>query len=232
MAVLALDTALNACSVAIGIPDGHGGYEARANRFQALEKGHGEVLFPMLQVALVEADLQPGAITRIVVTTGPGHFTGARVGLSAARAMALALDVPCLGISTLEALLRGLPEAGMRAAVLDARRDRLHLLMADEGGLGRPDHLGIEDAVDRIAGWTSESDQRAPVDLIGSGAGLLAQALAAAGLEARTTERQTIDPAWLFAFADQDPATRVPNALYLRAPDAVAAEPPPWARAP
>jgi tRNA threonylcarbamoyladenosine biosynthesis protein TsaB len=62
-----------------------------------------------------EAGLEPGAIDGLVVGTGPGSFTGVRMGLATARGLALALDVPVAGVSTLAAYAGGTP-------VIDARR--------------------------------------------------------------------------------------------------------------
>ncbi|MEZ5994286.1 MAG: tRNA (adenosine(37)-N6)-threonylcarbamoyltransferase complex dimerization subunit type 1 TsaB [Hyphomonadaceae bacterium] len=114
MIVLGVDTALDACSVALVR-----GEETLAALSEAMSRGQAERLAPMLLDALAAAGLTPSAIERVAVTKGPGSFTGVRVGLSFARALALALDKPCLGVSTLEALALEDGEAGARAALIE-----------------------------------------------------------------------------------------------------------------
>jgi tRNA threonylcarbamoyladenosine biosynthesis protein TsaB len=108
--LLALDTALERCAVAL-----FEGEECVAKESQDLARGHAEILMPM--VARVCA--LPSQLTRIVVTVGPGSFTGLRVALSAAQAMGLALDIPVVGVNTLEAL--AFPFKGKVLAAIDAR---------------------------------------------------------------------------------------------------------------
>src|SRR5579875_1278864 len=95
-----------------------------------MERGHQERLAPMVAEAMAEAGLGFDRLERIVVTVGPGSFTGLRVGLACARAMALALDVSCVGVGTLQALVASAPgaaEAPLSAAVLDARRGQVYV---------------------------------------------------------------------------------------------------------
>jgi tRNA threonylcarbamoyladenosine biosynthesis protein TsaB len=84
------------------------------------------------------ADAEPTALDRIVAGTGPGSFTSLRMGLAAARALALALDVQVAGVSTLEALASGAPGA---LPVIDARRQEVFTLVDGEPVAIGPDRL-------------------------------------------------------------------------------------------
>lgn len=86
-----------------------------------MERGQAERLAPMADEIMRRAGVRFSEIGRIAVTTGPGSFTGVRVGLSFARAIALALDRPCVGVSTLEILALGEGESGLRAAVIETQ---------------------------------------------------------------------------------------------------------------
>ena len=102
-----------------------------SSRREVLTRGHAERLLPLLQEVLAQAGWTWRDIDLVVVTEGPGNFTGLRAGIAVARALALALDRPVLGIGTLELLA----EAGAAAvpdnplpilAVIDARREELY----------------------------------------------------------------------------------------------------------
>lgn len=114
MIVLGIDTSLDACSVAI-VRDG----ETLAHLHETMTRGQAERLAPMAREAAAQAGVVLKEIDRVAVTTGPGSFTGVRVGLSFARALALSLEKPCVGISTLEALALEDGEEAARAALIE-----------------------------------------------------------------------------------------------------------------
>ncbi|WP_371811026.1 tRNA (adenosine(37)-N6)-threonylcarbamoyltransferase complex dimerization subunit type 1 TsaB [Caulobacter sp. S45] len=210
MIVLALDTALDACSVAV-VADG----QPLAVRTEAMERGHQERLAPMVAEAMQAAGVAFAALDRIAVTVGPGSFTGLRVGLAFAKAMSLALGIPCLGVGTLEALAASAPgrkDAPLLVAALDARRDQLYLQAFSRARpLGDPENLPLEAAVERLAGMGA--DESTPV--VGSGAGLLGL-----GDRAQPTP-DMIDPIALARLAAVRPKPDGrPAPMYLRAPDA------------
>src|SRR3974390_2816555 len=98
MLVLAIDTAPSACSAA----GAHTGQAALLAREQlAMARGQAEALMPLIERVMVEADIGFTSLDRIAVTTGPGSFTGLRVGISAARGLALATGKPAIGLTTL-----------------------------------------------------------------------------------------------------------------------------------
>jgi len=207
--LLAIDTCLNACSVALD-RDG----ESLAHASEPMQRGHQERLAGMTAEVMAAAGLAFADLDRIGVTVGPGSFTGLRVGLAFAKGLALALDRPCVGVGSLEALWRSLePEtaSGPVAAVIDAGRGRVYLQVFDGAPLGAPDIVEIEQALARLA----ETCPHGELVLTGPGAGLLAPALP----RARVDGLQTPDPRAVARLArSAEPASARP--LYLRAPDA------------
>ncbi len=100
MLVLAIDTCLARCAVCLfGSAKNH----ALAEEHQDMERGHAEALAPMVKRVLTTAGKQVKNIDRIAVTTGPGTFTGLRIGLSFARALGLSRNIPVIGLDTLHA---------------------------------------------------------------------------------------------------------------------------------
>lgn len=100
MNLLAIDTAAGPCAASVlDTATGERGREVRQ-----LGTGHAEHLMEVVGLALARAGLAYRDLDAVVVSVGPGSFTGVRVGVAAARGLALALKVPAVGVSTLEAL--------------------------------------------------------------------------------------------------------------------------------
>jgi tRNA threonylcarbamoyladenosine biosynthesis protein TsaB len=207
MNILALDTCLGACSVAV-CADG----ATLAAASEAMTRGHQERLAPMAREVMATAGLAFAQLDRIAVTVGPGSFTGLRVGLAFAKGLALALDRPCVGISVLQALGRGRP--GFAAACVDAHRGQVYLQVFIDGQAAMaPDVLPVEIAAARLI----ELYAGGPAVLVGSGAPLLQAALPQAAAEPDALP----DPVAIAALASGARAPRAPpRPLYLRAPDA------------
>src|SRR5262245_37171911 len=131
MNVLAFDTCFGAVSVAARQQTAGGDWQLR-EAFELRAAGHAERLFPMIAEVMEGSGLDFPAIDRIAVTLGPGTFTGVRVGISAARALALATGKPVVGITSLAAMALHTEELlneslGSRRLVVavDARRGML-----------------------------------------------------------------------------------------------------------
>jgi tRNA threonylcarbamoyladenosine biosynthesis protein TsaB len=173
--LLALDTAAGGCSTAVWIGDG-----AAAWRATAMHRGHVEALIPMVDAVMDETALAFGDLDGIAVTVGPGAFTGLRVGLSAARAIALAARLPCFGVTTLEAVAAAAAAKGDATApilvALDSRRTEVYAQMFDSTGR----------ALGAMAAETPGNLVRrltvAAVTLAGDAVDVLVPALSAAGV--------------------------------------------------
>ena len=124
MIVLAIDTAGVDCAAAV-FDSASGRLLGRVS--ETIGRGHAERLMAMIDEALAEARLSLSDVQRIGVTVGPGSFTGIRVGVAAARGLALALGVDCVGVSTLEVLAQTAsePEKPVLAAI-NAHRDEVY----------------------------------------------------------------------------------------------------------
>jgi len=211
MKLLALDTALDACSVAV-----LDGSAAHAVRSEPMQRGHQERLAPMVAEAMAEAGLAFADLARIAVVVGPGSFTGVRVGLAFAKALSLALDVPCIGVGTLEVMIASTPGAahGLAAAVIDAKRGQVYLQAFRDGTpLDPPAAMDIEAAAERLEGLGFRDGGV----LTGSGAALLAERLAGVDI----LPSPEADASILGRLALNRPVPdRRPQPLYLRAPDA------------
>ena len=207
MILLAIDTAGGDCSAAVY--DSETGVLLGAVT-ETIGTGHAEKLMAMIDGALEAAGLPLEAVERIAVTVGPGSFTGIRVGVSAARGLALALGIAAVGISTLQVLAATAPRdsAGRPVlAAMDAKRGEIYaqLFSADGKPLTDAEALTVE-AVNQLL-----SETKAVV--VGS-----AMALLADGDVVRQPDRFPIGVVARLG-ADAEPAGR-PKPLYLRGPDA------------
>lgn len=134
MLILAIDTALDACSVAV-LDTGAGALIARES--EPMKRGHAEALMPMIARVVKASGVGYLQLDRVAVTTGPGSFTGLRVGLSAARGIALAAGKPAVGLTTLTAyaapLVSETDETPIICAI-DARHDQVYYQVVRSNG--------------------------------------------------------------------------------------------------
>ena len=207
MIVLALDTALEACSAAV--TDGE---RVRAVRSEVMTRGHQERLGPLIREVMDDAGVGFPQLGRIGVTVGPGSFTGLRVGLAFAKGLGFALGRPVIGVGTLESLAAS-TDGERVAAVVDARRGQVWMQMFAGGRpLTAPEALEpdlVEARLSAILGG-------APCTLVGSGA-VMVSTLPGATRDSRSSP----DPVALARLAAGAPEPiGAPRPLYLRAPDA------------
>jgi tRNA threonylcarbamoyladenosine biosynthesis protein TsaB len=121
MIVVGLDTATTA--TVAGVLDASGSVtEVRDDPEPGVRPGHANRLLGAAEAALEQAGLGWEEVDRIAVGVGPGSFTGLRIGIATARALAQARGLPLVGVSSLEALALGAGDAELVLAVLDARR--------------------------------------------------------------------------------------------------------------
>jgi len=216
MRVLAIDTALGACSAAILDTD-HGGIIASESL--PMVRGHAEALLPLLDRVVKEAHIAFAALDRVAVTTGPGSFTGLRVGIAAARGIALSIDKPAVGFSTLSAYAAPHLADDDNAPVvvaIDARHDHVYLQMFGPGGRSviDPRLAPLREAVRAAAA--------APARIVGSAAQAVANALAAKDAAPILVDaRAAPDIDWVARMGAALPEGQSPpKPQYLRAPDA------------
>src|SRR5436305_4077174 len=95
-----------------------------------MERGHAEALAPMVQLVMQHANLRFEQLDRLAVTTGPGTFTGQRVGLAFMRGLRIALKRPLVGMTTLQAMSAAAREetgTEFGAALHDAKRGEVYV---------------------------------------------------------------------------------------------------------
>ncbi|MBN9315780.1 MAG: tRNA (adenosine(37)-N6)-threonylcarbamoyltransferase complex dimerization subunit type 1 TsaB [Devosia sp.] len=144
-ALLAIDTAAPRLQLALLLGD------TADTLVEDMAQGQAERIFPAIDALLARTRIAYADLTRIAVTTGPGSFTGLRIGLSAARGLGLALDIPVVGIPTLLALSLGCG-CDAAAVLLDARRDEAYFQLFSGPAIpvGGPALLPMEEARRRI----------------------------------------------------------------------------------
>lgn len=134
MIILAFDTAVEGCSAAVLDTASGQSYIERV----ATDRRQAEILVPLIGTLMQRAGLAFPELDRIAVTIGPGSFTGVRIGLATARALALAADKPLIGLSTLEVMAARAREGGQNLlAAIDTKRDDFY------GQVFGPDAEGV-----------------------------------------------------------------------------------------
>jgi len=182
-------------------------------------RGHAEALVPLIARVMKGGEVAFADIDRVVVTTGPGSFTGLRVGISAARGIALAGGKPAFGVSTLSAYaaphLADHTAIGV-IAVIDARHDHVYLQVFGPGG-----HVIIAPRMAPL-GEAVKAAAAAPCRIVGSAAQMVADRLPkAAPVPVRIDARDAPEIDWVARIGAALPEGQSPpKPQYLRAPDA------------
>jgi tRNA threonylcarbamoyl adenosine modification protein YeaZ len=212
MILLAIDCSARLCAACV--------YDAGAGRELGravldLGKGHAEHLMAVIADALSASGVGYSDLDAIAVSVGPGSFTGVRVGVSTARGLALALKIPAIGVTTLEALAaqarEGFPDRAVLVA-LDGGREEIHAALYDEAAI-----LRYGPAVATLAEMAGMASTNTPVL-----AGTLAEkiAVAAGGRFDFGPQDATADIAVYARLAAGKGKGEKPHPLYLRAADA------------
>ncbi len=201
--LLALDTSGPFCSTALLKQDG-----STTERSDEIGRGHAEHLMPMLEELLEKQSDSWADINVIACTTGPGSFTGLRVGLAAARGLALGLNCPCIGVTVFEAFSYGISDG--LAVTIDARRGEIWMQLFDGETHGS------------LAVKVEQVHEFIPADvgqLIGSGAPLVAE-MSDRFTVINDKASPPISAVAKIASGRKLEGAEKPKPLYLRSPDA------------
>lgn len=216
MRLLAIDTALPAVSACVLES---GALEPVASESEPMERGHAEALLPLVERVITASGGGFAALDRVAVTVGPGSFTGIRIGLAAARSIALASKIEIVGVSTLAALaaprVLQLSE-GVIVAAIDARHGQVFAAAYGPEGreLFEPRRASPQEILGELKG--------ASLEAVGSGAAMIVREARNLGVFARVvSEAAAPDIAFvarlgLLARPEEAPA----RPLYLKGADA------------
>ena len=215
MRILAIDTALGACAAAV--------LDARAGAILASEsaamvRGHAEAIMPLIARVMDAGRCEFHDLDRIAVTVGPGSFTGLRVGIAAARGIALAAGKPAVGLSTLSTLAA--PHVAARTdhviiAAIDARNEQVYFQVFAPNGV-----TIVTPRLDRVRAAV-RAVPVGPTVITGSAAELVAAHWPSGSPVPSVETHAAPDIGWVarLGAAAQDEGT-APKPLYLRRPDA------------
>lgn len=164
MLLLAFETSAKAASVAL-----FDGEKLLGESYQNTGLTHSQTLLVMAQDLLNQCSKTPNDVQAVAVANGPGSFTGVRIGVAAAKGFAWGSEIPCYGVSTLEAMALGLGAyEGIVCPVMDARRSQVYnaLFDASQANLTRiaPDRaISLEDLGAEL------KNAEKPIFLVGDG---------------------------------------------------------------
>lgn len=209
MALLVIDTSSSNCAVFAKRADG-----VSHQKTDVIGRGHAECLIAMIDDVLDQLGLAYADLTRLGVTVGPGSFTGVRVGVSAIRGLALALEIPAIGVSTLQALQAEIMDTGHRLVLIDAKRQEFYAELFGPSGTSVGGAMLIKENDDFPASWL----ELERLCLIGSGAPNFVDRLSNATLISDMAAPDIATVARLVENTDE--TSQKPKPLYLRKPDA------------
>lgn len=149
MKVLGIDTSTLVLSVAV-VEDGKLLGEYTTN----LKKNHSIRIMPAISMLLDELDSSPAELDGIAVGNGPGSYTGVRIGVTTAKSLAWSLNVPLVGVSSLEAVgANALAFDGIRTPMFDARREQVYTTLYQK------DQCLIEQGIYLVDNWLTKIAQ-------------------------------------------------------------------------
>jgi tRNA threonylcarbamoyladenosine biosynthesis protein TsaB len=222
MAILGFDTSTNATAVCVLRDDG-AAFEHVPDPARLLERpGHAAELMPGVAQAMDDAGVDWNDLDAIAVGVGPGTFTGLRIGIATARALAHARGIPLRPVSSLGALAAPLDPARPRLPLIDARRGELFAALHDREGERWPPFVASPEAlVERISKEFPGSDRPLAA---GDGSIKFRELLEAAGVEVPSDESplHVVRGVTVCRLGGTAPVTPVEAVLpeYLRDPDA------------
>ena len=220
--LLALDTATTGCSVCVW-RDG----QVLAAQAQIMARGQAQELMVMVDQVLAQAKVEPAGLDAIAVTRGPGAFTGLRIALATARGFALALGVPCVGVTTLEAVAQGVPASERTdrtvLACVESKREDIYVQLFSNELRPLSEPLACDAAA--LKGLFAPGER---VSLVGDASQRALDMLGGADLDAVLSAAAPLPEAAIIARlaaaqlnqASLDQVQNMPEPLYLRPPDA------------
>lgn len=210
MLILGINTVADACEAAL-VRDG----VIVAEHSEPMNQGHDARLAPVVETLMKQAGVVFADLGRVAIVVGPGSFTGVRVGVAFARGLSLSLDIPAVGVTSLEAI-DGLPRDGHVLALLPAKRRPPHrtwwgqLIDAGRGGAepfeANEDELSaLAAGTDAVCGGLADLPDLGTRQIIGA---------------------PTARTAALFVSRLADSDLPPPRPVYVREPDATPMRPP------
>lgn len=168
--VLAIDSSTKALHLALSF-----GGDRLVAKSEEVERSHGQVIMKKIGDLFQSAALTPEQLDGIVVTTGPGSFTGLRIGLAAAKGMAVALDIPLVGVSLFELAAFKMRSRERIMVLIPIKRDTLACTICEEGHFSSDGitTVSLEEVADRAGGTEPAVFDRDTADMLVA-AGILA----------------------------------------------------------
>lgn len=177
MKFLAMDTVFDQCSVAVLDSNGH----VLASHTETGKRQQTQQILPMIDAALSEAQLKLADITALIFNRGPGAFSGIRINTAVVQALSVAHDIPCVGVSSLQAIAqRAYQQYGLTQvySALDARMQQVYFgqyALADDSLTDylvmQPVLVGDGDSTEQLLDYDSQTALNLPI--VGNGSMLL-----------------------------------------------------------
>ena len=177
MKFLAMDTVFDQCSVAVLDSNGH----VLASHTETGKRQQTQQILPMIDAALSEAQVKLADITALIFNRGPGAFSGIRINTAVVQALSVAHDIPCVGVSSLQAIAqRAYQQYGLTQvySALDARMQQVYFgqyALADDSLTDylvmQPVLVGDGDSTEQLLDYDSQTALNLPI--VGNGSMLL-----------------------------------------------------------